>query len=83
MRTRTIIICAEILLIIVAISGRIAYLLYEQAFRQPPGTEMERAAVSLAREGSIAHIYSAETGKSAHVSPLYPLLLAGLYRVFG
>lgn len=70
-------------LMVVSLSVRAAYLYREQLFRQSGGAEMERAAVSLAREGTIARIYSDETGKSAHVCPLYPLFLAGLYRTFG
>ncbi len=72
-----------ICLILVTISGRIAYLVHDQTFRELNGAEVERAAASLARDGTISRIYSDDTGKSAHVSPLYPLLLAGLYRVFG
>jgi hypothetical protein len=48
-----------------------------------PGAEVERAAASLARSGTIADIYSDTSGPSAHVAPLYPLFLGALYRVAG
>jgi len=48
-----------------------------------PAVEIERAAANIARAGEIGNIYSNASGKSAHVSPLYPLFLGGLYWVFG
>ena len=70
-------------LIITSVSIRLLYLVYSGLPLQLSGAEMERAAANLAREGSIGRIYSDQTGSSAHVSPLYPLLLGALYRVFG
>jgi hypothetical protein len=66
-----------------SVAIRFGYLLHDQTFRQTSGLEMERAAAALAREGTIGDVYPGVTGKSAHVSPLYPVLLAGLYRAFG
>lgn len=71
------------LLILVSASTRIAYLIYRQAYLEPAGGEVLRAARSLARNGTIERLYSDESGASAHVAPLYPLLLAGLFRIFG
>jgi hypothetical protein len=45
--------------------------------------EMERAARSWTQEGRIAHVYSDRTGDSAHVAPLYPILLGTIYRLVG
>ena len=47
------------------------------------GVEMERAGASIASEGVIGNVYSPTSGKSAHVSPLYPLFLGGVYWLFG
>jgi hypothetical protein len=56
--------------------------------RIPPaawaGMENERVAVALMRGDGWADPYAAgTTGPTAHVAPLYPLLLAGLYRLCG
>jgi hypothetical protein len=45
--------------------------------------EMERAAINLAQTGELGNIYAPDSGKSAHVAPLYALWLSLLYRVFG
>jgi hypothetical protein len=45
--------------------------------------EMERIAISLVHTGVYGNPYATETGPSAHSSPGYPLLLAGLIRLFG
>jgi hypothetical protein len=48
--------------------------------RLPIGmTETERAALSLAREGVLGNVFG-DAGPSAHTAPLYPWLLAQLYR---
>jgi hypothetical protein len=49
-----------------------------------PGTEMEEIAVSLVHTGQYANpFHAAETGPSAHASPVYPLYLAALYATLG
>jgi hypothetical protein len=46
--------------------------------------EMASAAVSFARTGQIANAYMAmPTGPTAHVAPLYPMLIGVVYRIFG
>jgi hypothetical protein len=68
----------------ITVFGRVAYVVHDRTFEQIEAPqEMERAAISLVREGFIGQVYSDSTGESAHLSPLYPLLLAGLYRIFG
>jgi hypothetical protein len=47
------------------------------------GTENECVAASLAGGRGWADAFAAGTGPTAHVAPLYPLLLAGVYRLCG
>jgi hypothetical protein len=46
------------------------------------GTENEHVATALMRGGGWSDAFGQATGATAHVAPLYPLLLAGLYRLF-
>jgi hypothetical protein len=82
----------SVILYIVLISltafGRVAYVVHYRTFEQiRPNSEMELAAASLAQNGFIGQTYnnspSDSSAKSAHVAPLYVLLLAGLYWIFG
>ena len=66
-----------------SVGVRVAYISYNQSYLDMGSAELELSAVSLAKEGTISNIYSADSGKSAHVSPLYPFFLSGLYRIFG
>src|SRR5262249_33499900 len=76
---------AYVFLIGITIAVRGVYVYHERLFDKPlsKNGELERAAVSIATVGIIGNIYSDTSGKSAHVSPLYPLLLGGVYRLFG
>ena len=47
------------------------------------GTEMERAAFNIVREGTLGNVYPAPTGPSAHVAPLYAYWLAFWFTIFG
>lgn len=47
-----------------------------------PG-EMERIAQSFATTGQLANPYLTTTGPTAHVAPLYPILIGSIYSVFG
>lgn len=51
----------------------------------PPNvvTEDERVAANLARGCGWTDAFAAGTGPTAHLAPLYPLLLSGVYRTFG
>lgn len=53
--------------------------LYAEPFRG----EIQRTAVSLATLGVYGNGYAVPTGPTAHVAPLYTLMLAGVFRVFG
>lgn len=47
-------------------------------------TEVVSVAVTFARTGQIANPYMAmPTGPTAHVAPLYPMLMGAVYRAFG
>jgi 4-amino-4-deoxy-L-arabinose transferase-like glycosyltransferase len=45
--------------------------------------ELERTAISLARTGVYGNPYAVPTGPTAHVSPGYTLILAGIFWLFG
>jgi hypothetical protein len=47
------------------------------------GSENERVAASLVRGQGWSDAFAAGTGPTAHVAPLYPLLLSGVYRLCG
>ena len=53
------------LLVFLAVFLRMAYVVHSQSYLNRPkgGAEMRRAAVSLAKKGTIANIYSDETGR--------------------
>lgn len=51
-------------------------------YRTPEGSEVLNIAGSLADQGTFADAYGRNSGPSAHAAPLYPLLLAVLFRVF-
>jgi hypothetical protein len=72
-----------LLLILFAFSIRLTYVLIKRAYLEPGAAEMERAAANLARTGVLGNVYSSDSGPSAHVSPLYPLMLSLIYRLFG
>jgi hypothetical protein len=42
-----------------------------------------RIAISLAQHGSFANPYAIPTGPTAHTAPLYPMLIAPLYAIWG
>ena len=71
------------LLIGISVGARVAYIIKQESYHSHRPAEMERAAENIAREGTIARIFSDDSGYSAHVCPLYPYFLGGIYRVFG
>jgi hypothetical protein len=74
-----------LLLFLLALTPRVIYGLVVMGHPAPDykGDEMERAGTAVAVQGEIANVYSDTSGPSAHVSPLYPYFLAGLYRLAG
>src|SRR5438477_9322751 len=51
----------------------------EQQYR----AEAEQIGLSLASKGTFSDPYRVPTGPTAHCAPFYPLVVAGIYRVFG
>ena len=47
------------------------------------GHEMNRAALAVSRTGQILDVFGDDSGPSAHLSPAYPYLLGGAYRLVG
>jgi hypothetical protein len=75
---------ACLLLFALAAGPRVAYILVKRTYRSNDGgAEMERVARSLAARGEMADAYGPASGTTAHLAPLYPLYLGGLYRLLG
>jgi hypothetical protein len=74
---------ATVLLVVLACAGRAVYAYPEllARARAPVHAELELSAIHLAQNGTLGNVYYEPTGPTAHVSPLYPLVLAGLYLV--
>jgi hypothetical protein len=67
----------------IAFLVRVSFIVIFHPYRDLTRYELERTAISLATTGVYGNPYAIPTGPSAHVSPGYTLLLAGLFRVFG
>lgn len=74
---------AAIVIFLAAFGLRLALVLLLPDFDLPITGEMERVAASFATTGQLANPYLTPTGPTAHVSPLYPLVLGSIYRLFG
>ena len=74
---------AMLVLFVVAFAVRFALVLAFPNFDLPIRGEMERVAVSWATTGQLANPYATPTGPTAHVAPLYPIVLGSIYRLFG
>lgn len=75
---------AFLLLFALAATTRLAYVVFLHTYEdRSHGAELESAAIDLATHGELGNVYADDSGKSAHVAPLYPICLAGLYRTFG
>ncbi len=68
---------------LIALVVRLAFMVVFHPYRDLTRFELERTALSLAQTGVYGNPYAAPTGPTAHVSPGYTLILAGLFRVFG
>lgn len=66
-----------------ALAVRLGLIFTLGTYRIPERTEIVKVAIALAEEGRFADAYGPGTGPSAHTSPLYPLLLSGIFRIFG
>jgi hypothetical protein len=73
-------------LILLTIGCRLAYIVpirLDMAAHPIKGAEVELAAISLLERGELGNVYHDPTGPTAHVSPLYPAIVAGIYAAFG
>lgn len=73
-----------ILCFLLAFALRLAILFGSGLYRYENDFEMISTAKAYARTGAIANPYmSMPTGPTAHVAPLYPILVGTIYRIFG
>ena len=72
-----------LLIFAVAFALRVAGVVATHQYYNLERFEMERIALSLASTGVYGNPYAIPTGPSAHVSPVYAIVLAGIFRVFG
>src|ERR1700751_1962046 len=70
-------------LFIVAALVRVAVIIHFRPYHDLARYELERTAISLAKTGVFGNPYAVPTGPTAHVSPGYTLLLAGIFHTFG
>ena len=69
---------------LLAVALRLALLFGTGLYLKRNRTEMASVAVAFARTREIANPYMAlPTGPTAHVAPLYPMLMGVVYRLFG
>ena len=68
---------------LVALMTRLAVLWLTRSYLHPDPGEVLAIATSLASKGQFADAYGPHTGPTAHASPLYPLLLSVVFRIFG
>jgi hypothetical protein len=79
-------VAAFVALIVLTVGCRAAYVIpirLAQAQRPDRGAEVELAAVSLLEHGVLGNVYHHPTGPTAHVSPLWPLVMAAIFAVIG
>jgi hypothetical protein len=67
----------------VAMCVRLAIIFLTKSYREVEHTEIIRVATSLAKHGTFADAFGKQTGATAHVAPLYPILLSFIFRLFG
>lgn len=72
-----------LLLFAAAFLVRLAFILSYRPYLDLGRYELERTAISLATTGVYGNPYAIPTGPTAHVSPGYTLILAGIFRIFG
>lgn len=72
---------SPLLIFATALGVRLAIVFLTRTYSHIESTEVVRVATSLARHGTFANAYGPNTGVTAHVSPLYPILLSVIFRV--
>jgi hypothetical protein len=66
-----------------AFAFRAIIILHRGNYQTLSSTENVRVAVALLRKRQLADVFGPGTGPSAHVSPVYPMLLSLVFRVAG
>lgn len=88
-RTRTalgrasVVLQSPLFLFATAFGVRLTMILATHSYRNVERAEVFWVASSLAQHGTFADAYGPCTGFTAHLSPVYPILLSLVYRVFG
>lgn len=77
----TLVICLCIFLL--ALTSRLAVLWLTRSYLRPDPSEVVAIAQSLAVDGRFASAFGPHSGPTAHTSPVYPLLLSVVFRIFG
>ena len=73
---------APVLIFVLALLVRLAVIFTTKTYLTIEHTEVINVATSLATHGTFADAYG-PTGPTAHTSPLYPILLSLIFRLFG
>ncbi len=71
------------LIVLLAIVLRVGAIFYAAPPDRVYGTELVNVAQGILSGRGMADAYGAGSGPTAHASPVYPLILAGVYSVFG
>jgi len=72
-----------LVLFFLALTPRLFYLFGMDKISDSSHVEVEKAAVTLARDGRLADAFGKDTGATAHVPPLYTAFVASFHAVFG
>ena len=72
-----------LLIFFLALAIRVALLLLAPNFGLLPPMEMERVARSFAEGHGLANPFATPTGPTAHLLPLYPVVLGSIYKIWG
>jgi hypothetical protein len=80
-RSRLILTCLNIFLLSAVL--RIGLLFATKSYHFVEVSEVQSIAASLAQHSTFANAYGPNTGPTAHTTPIYPLAVSILYRIFG
>jgi hypothetical protein len=72
-----------LLVFLLAIAIRVSFMIVLHTYRELERTEVVNTAVSLASGHGYANAYSPDSGPTAHMAPLYPILLSVIFRFAG
>jgi hypothetical protein len=82
-RVRSRVLLASVLFFMAAFGFRMVLYFAFPNYGMISPREMERVARCWAETGQLCNPYATPTGPTAHVAPVYPVLLGSLYRAFG